>query len=66
VVGNALEPGGAPGMADDHIRGKAFSKDLPSASHSIAAEAPRPDQELHGATRQRQIRDAPEIVAMHT
>jgi hypothetical protein len=39
VVGNALEPGGAPGMADDHIRGQAFGEDPPHAPDGIAAEA---------------------------
>lgn len=66
VVGDALEPGGSPGMAGDHIRGKAFGEDPPFAPHSIAAKAPRPDQELYRSTRQRQIRHAPEIMAMHT
>lgn len=65
VMGNALEPDGAPGMAGDHIRSKAFSEDLPPTPDSIAAEAPCPDQELDRSTGQRQIRHAPGIVAMH-
>lgn len=66
MVSNAPEPGGAPGMAGDHIRGEAVGEDPPSTPHSVAAEAPRSDQELDRAACQRQIRHTPAIVAMHT
>jgi hypothetical protein len=65
VVGNVLESGDAPGMAGNHIRGEAFGEDPPPAPDAIAAETPRPDQELDRATGKRQIRHALEIVAMH-
>jgi hypothetical protein len=65
VVGNAVKPGGAPGVAGDHIRSKAFGEDPPPALEGIAAEAPCSDQELDRSPGQRQIRHALQIVAMH-
>jgi hypothetical protein len=53
-------------MAVDHVWSKSFGEDSPPASDSVAAEAPRQDQELDASACQRQIRHASEIVAMHT